>query len=425
MSDEEQSCEQVEDDPSNSRLSLLDLPVEVFLYICTFLDASTLVHALSLVCKQFNEILRDDSMWKERISHMCPHAVYPILPPAEDDTLFWKLSCVALEKQISLWRKEESMENSMERLTLYHAHYGTIDGLHLMHNGNICISGARDRSLVCWKLPNSEDEEENVKRINCAHNGWIWDITSIENTIYSCSWDRTVKAWKLTNSGLVHLETYDKFMDGALLSVASCPELTLFATSSFCRTVSVYDSRSGTTPIVMYKPHRGPVIRLIMNSQYIISASDDKTVYIWDHRTRKFINNFTIAKSLPMCMCMHKDIIYVGDSTAKIHVLDPKENFKAVKTYPTEHKQALTGIHVAPGCLITCSTDKNVIINTPTDPPQHLATLKSNCGGIASSDYLNDVLAVSETAGGIVIWRPKSHSHSSYRIFVSNSLQFL
>nr|XP_033331133.1 F-box/WD repeat-containing protein 9-like [Megalopta genalis] len=414
MSDEEQSCEQVEDDPTNSRLSLLDLPVEVFLYICSFLDASTMVHALSLVCKQFNEVLRDDSMWKERISHMCLHTDYPILPPAEDDKLFWKLSCVALEKQISLWRKEESIEGSMERLSLNNIHFSTIDGLHLMHNGNICISGARNRSLVCWKLPNEENEKENVTHINFAHDGWIWDITSIDNTVYSCSWDKTVKAWTLTDTGLVHFKTYDMSIDCAVLSVASCPELALFATGSFCKTVSVYDTRSGATPIVMYKPHRGPVIRLIMNSQFIVSASEDKTVYIWDHRTRKFINDFTITESFPMCICMQRDIIYVGDSTAKLYVLDPNENFNAVKTYPTEHKKAITGIHVAPGCLITSSTDKTVRITTPTDPPQHLATLESNYGGIASSDYLNDVLAVSGT-GGIEIWRPRSRSHTSYQ----------
>lgn len=28
----------------------------------------------------------------------------------EEDELFWKLSCVALEKQISLWKKKDSME---------------------------------------------------------------------------------------------------------------------------------------------------------------------------------------------------------------------------------------------------------------------------------------------------------------------------
>lgn len=70
-------------------------------------------------------------------------------------------------------------------------------------------------------------------------------------------------------------------------------------------------------------------------------------------------------------------------------------------------KKGINGVHIAPGCLLTSSMDKTVRISSPTDPPQHLTTLKSNYGEIASTDYLNDVLAVSGTEG-IEIWRPKS-----------------
>ncbi|XP_076283055.1 F-box/WD repeat-containing protein 9 isoform X2 [Lasioglossum baleicum] len=332
----------------------------------------------------------------------------------EDDELFWKLSCIALEKSISLWTEEGSMKDSMERLSLSHIHGSTIDGLQLVHNGSICISGARDRSLVCWKLPNEDNEKENVTCINFAHDGWIWDITSIDNMIYSCSWDQSVKAWTLTDTGLVHFKTYEMVVAGALLSVASCPELTLFATGSFFKTVLVYDTRSGSTPMITYEPHRGAVMKLVMNSEFIVSASEDKTVSVWDLRTRKVINHFTITQSFPMCICMQKDVIYVGDNTAKLYVLDPKKNFKVVKSYPTEHTKALTGVHVSPGCLITSSTDKTVRISTPTNPPRHLATLESNYGGITRSDYLNDVLAISGSEG-IEIWRPKSRSNAFFQ----------
>lgn len=56
-------------------------PFQIFLHICSFLEASTLVHGLSLVCKQFYLILKDDSLWKTRINHLWPDASYPILRP--------------------------------------------------------------------------------------------------------------------------------------------------------------------------------------------------------------------------------------------------------------------------------------------------------------------------------------------------------
>ncbi|CAL7949530.1 unnamed protein product [Xylocopa violacea] len=405
MCDEEQSCAHVENDQTNFQLSLLDLPVEIFLHICSFLDASTLVHGLGLVCKQFHEILNDNSLWKVRINQIWPDTSYPVLSPAdEDDELFWKLSCVALEKQATLWRKEDSME----KLSLNNVQYSTIDGLLLMQDGNICISGARDRSLVCWKLSTKENERESHTCIDFAHDGWIWDLTAIDNTIYSCSWDQTIKAWTLTNSGLAHFKTYEMIVSGALLCIASCPELALFATGSFCRTILVFDPRLNYKPIVKYRPHKRAVIRLAMNSNFILSASEDRTVSIWDQRARRIMRNVTISQeSFPMSMCMQRDMVYVGDGGGKLHVLDPKKNFEPVRSYTTEHKKAINDVHCSPGCLITSSMDETVRIASPTDPPQHLTTLKSSYGEIASTDYLNDVLAVSGTEG-IEIWRPRS-----------------
>ena len=403
MCDEEQSFSEVETDQTDSQLSLLDLPVEIFFHICSFLDASTLVHGLSLVCKQFHEILNDNSLWKVRINQIWPNTNYPVLPPAEDDELFWKLSCVALEKQASLWRKE----NSMEKLSLTMVQYSTIDGLLLMQDGSICISGARDRSLACWKLPTKE-EWEITTCIESAHDGWIWDLTSIDKMVYSCSWDKTVKAWTLTNTGLVHFKTYEMIVTGALLCVASCPDLTLFATGSFCKSVLVFDPRLAYNPVVKYRPHKRAVIRLAMNSNFILSASEDGTVAIWDQRAGRMMKNVTISQeSFPMSMCMQRDMVYIGDGSAKLHVLDPKKDFQPVKCYTTEHKKGINGVHLTRGCLITSSMDKTVRINSPTDPPQHITTLESSYGEIASTDYLNDVLAISG-ADGIEIWRPKA-----------------
>lgn len=78
-------------------------------------------------------------------------------------------------------------------------------------NGQLCISGARDRTLVLWRLPNDENKCPKSVSVDLAHDGWIWDLTSIDETIYSCSWDRTIKAWALSDAGLTHLTTYEMY----------------------------------------------------------------------------------------------------------------------------------------------------------------------------------------------------------------------
>ena len=46
----------------------------------------------------------------------------------DDDELFWKLSCVAIERHAKLWKTN----NSLEKILLNNAHYSTIDGVLLM-----------------------------------------------------------------------------------------------------------------------------------------------------------------------------------------------------------------------------------------------------------------------------------------------------
>ncbi|XP_076637420.1 F-box/WD repeat-containing protein 9-like [Colletes latitarsis] len=404
MCNDEQCCTEIDKEKTNSRLTLLDLPVEVFLHICSFLDASVLVHGLSLVCKQFHKILNDDSPWKVRINHTWPNTGYPVLPPAEDDKLFWKLSCVALERQASLWRNQDSME----KITLSNCLvYNTMDDLQLIQNGDICIFGTEDQFLMCWKLPTEENKRESVTYEHYAHNERISGLTAIEDTVYSCSWDRTIKAWTLTNTGLANSKTYETVVSDALLCIASCPDLALFATGSFCRTVLVFDPRLGSNPVTKFQPHKRAVTRLAMNSYTILSASEDRTVAIWDLRAGKIMKNVTISQeSVPTSMCIQKDAVYVGDSSAKLHVLDPRQDYEPLKCYSTEHKKGISGVCVGPGCLITSSRDETVRISSPTDPPRHIITLKSNYGEVVNIDYLNDVLAVCGT-NGIEIWRPK------------------
>lgn len=42
-----------------------------------------------------------------------------------------------------------------------------------------------------------------------AHEGWIWDLTAVDNTIYSCSWDKTVKSWDLSDAGLEPITKFE------------------------------------------------------------------------------------------------------------------------------------------------------------------------------------------------------------------------
>ncbi|XP_071558850.1 F-box/WD repeat-containing protein 9-like isoform X2 [Temnothorax nylanderi] len=371
MDDENASCAH-DGEEYAQLLSLLRLPVEIFLHICSFLDASTLVHGLSLVCTRFYLILRDESLWKARIDHIWPNASHSLLRPEKPDKLFWMSSCVAIEKQIALWKQQDSMVK-LRNINPYY-----IRSVLLMHDETACV-GATWTTLFYWKLPSREeccDEIGNTGYIRVGNDESIRDLTAIDNTIYccirGCSSDR-VRTWMLTNTGFVHQKTYEIEIFNVmswLTCVSSCPERAVFATGSKYG-IYVFDSRSSNYPIYKYRPHTEDVTKLAMNTEYILSASLDGTVAVWDQRAGRIMKSITFpGEAYPGCMNMRRDWVCIGDSKAKLHMLDPKNDFELVKSYSTEHTASITGVRLTHGSLITSSIDGTVRISSLTDPPR-------------------------------------------------------
>ncbi|XP_024886560.1 F-box/WD repeat-containing protein 9-like isoform X1 [Temnothorax curvispinosus] len=404
MDDENASC--AHDDEEYAQLSLLHLPVEVFLHICSFLDASTL-HSLSLVCNKFYRVL-NDAEWKVRINHILwPNATDSLFCPARPNKLFWKLSCAAIEKQTALWKQSDSME----KLMLMNSH---VKAVLLMHvDGITYLVCQKDRILLYKKLSYSEEPFYEVR--DYLDNVPSDCLMAIDHTVYVCSYNNIIKSWVLTNTGLVHDRTYEieqsNRIRDSLMCVSSCPEQALFATGSNHGTINVFDSRSSNKPIRQYRPSYSRYVdKLTMNTKYILSASEDETVTVsvWDQRADRIVKSITIPGErgeYPTCMSMRRDWVCVGN-TKKLHMLDLTNDFELVKSYSTEHTETLTGVRLTHGCLITSSYDGTVRISSPTDPPKHIATLCPKIGAIDSMDYLNDTLAIA--GGSLVVWRPRN-----------------
>jgi F-box/WD-40 domain protein 9 len=74
------------------------------------------------------------------------------------------------------------------------------DSFSSLQSGLLCVSGSRDRSIVLWDLSDvlNGGTEVPFQMSTDAHKGWIWKLASCGETVYSCSWDTTIKAWNLT-----------------------------------------------------------------------------------------------------------------------------------------------------------------------------------------------------------------------------------
>ncbi|XP_024882908.1 pre-mRNA-splicing factor PRP46-like [Temnothorax curvispinosus] len=215
------------------------------------------------------------------------------------------LSYVAIKQETALWKQQESAKKRnclfIEKLPR------SVDAVLLMHvNGISHLVYTNYQDLLYKQLPSREKlshEIENSAGIAMGHHSnYIRDLTAIDNMIYSCSYDNTVKSWELTNTGFIHQRIYNLRKSDNLHSwlcglchISSCPESNLFATGSSCGTIYVCDSRSRNNPIRHYRPHTKFVNSLAMNTEYILSASvNDDTMSVWDQRAGRTMESITV-----------------------------------------------------------------------------------------------------------------------------------
>lgn len=177
------------------------VPTEIFLHICSLLQVNDLVQSLSLVCKRFHEILSDENFWKLLIAKRWNYK-YPF-QSIDNENFDWKKASFELEKQWKLWNSKEETVRRMNALP--NVHIAAIDAVVFINN-SVCVSASRDRSLVIWDPTKLKNRFPSYVQKEAAHDGWIWRLQCSQDTLYSCSWDNTVKIWAFDNSDL-HLKS--------------------------------------------------------------------------------------------------------------------------------------------------------------------------------------------------------------------------
>ena len=170
---EDQEMMDLEDEVEDG-LRLDTLPAEVLLCILENLDVKFITETLSKVCVKFRDIVKNDATWRIRISRRWP-GQYPAVPltanqmtqdeaenrimtnqkPAPEDStnkksvFSWTEACIAREEETQLWSAQESSNALRMRATVCsNAHYSSVDCVKVIRDGELVVSGSRDRSVI-------------------------------------------------------------------------------------------------------------------------------------------------------------------------------------------------------------------------------------------------------------------------------------
>lgn len=126
-----------------------------------------------------------------------------------------------------------------------------------------------------------------------AHTGWVWSITSFDRDIYTGSWDNTIKVWSVENGSMTQKNQFSG--QQAVLSLSAQDKM--LAAGLWANQVKLFDVRLGFDSFHEYMAHKRAVLDVTIYGNYILSASEDRTVGIYDFRAQKVIKKISVRIS--------------------------------------------------------------------------------------------------------------------------------
>jgi len=434
---EDQEMMDLEDEVEDG-LRLDTLPAEVLLCILDHLDVKFITETLSKVCLKFRDFAKDDATWRIRISRRWP-GQYPAVPltanqmtkdeaenrnltnqePAlgKDSTkrkcvFSWTEACIAREEETQLWSAQESSDAPRMRATVCsNAHYSSVDCVKVIRDGELVVSGSRDRGINIWNVESvRRGQSRPCYKLPDAHKGWVWSFSADDSTasLVSGSWDNTVKFWDVSSQGLRETRKAVN-LKVAVLSTDLLEHTAVAGT--FDKKVVIMDTREEVKKMTYYRSHSMPVLGLRITDRHILSLSEDRTVVIYDRAAGKRFKRLSIpGGSFPLSLSLSWNSLYVGDKSGAVHLIDTSQDrFEIVQSYSTGHRSKLTSVAAGLGSVITASSEGDIRIHHPDRCLGLMGTVTNpDCGELAQISYSSapgkQTLAAGFSNNTVKIW---------------------
>ncbi|NXX84052.1 WDR31 protein, partial [Urocolius indicus] len=162
---------------------------------------------------------------------------------------------------------------------------------------DLCVSGGRDKSVtVCsWRsgavLRRFLGHEREVTKVTSAHDS---------NRVFSASRDKTAVMWDL--HGTPELRQCFTGHELVVTGLAVSPDASQLCTGSRDNSVCKWDTETGEC-LGRANISRNVVTHLcwVPGEPYIIQASEDKTIRLWDSRELRVAHTFPAKQHMQTC----------------------------------------------------------------------------------------------------------------------------
>lgn len=262
-------------------------------------------------------------------------AAFFMLSDSSDNCV--NLATASKDRTLRLWqfKPNEHMENGKVRpFKLLKGHKSSVQTVSASPRGSLICSGSWDRSIKIWQVSGEMDIESNAgpvkkrkledsavttEQINSqieasrtleGHTECVSSVVWFEkNTIYSASWDHSVRSWDV-DTGINSL-TVGCGKALHCLSIGG-EGSALIAAAGADSVIRIWDPRMpGTfTPILQLTSHKSWITACKWHPksrQHLVAASHDGTLKLWDVRSKVPLTTLEAHKDKVLCVDWWKE----------------------------------------------------------------------------------------------------------------------
>lgn len=216
---------------------------------------------------------------------------------------------------IQAWQIHHSQSSELSPLKYGCSNYGAVKAISVV--GDKIFSAHKDHKIRVWKISQKSDHHDKLvctmpsvkdclKKLIRPDNFvkvrrhkkclWIQHVDAISSLaatrdglwLYSASWDRTVKVWRLSQSESICEESF-RAHDDAINAIAVSDDGFVYTASADCKIKVWKRCKTGHVAVTVLEKHKSAINALALSSDgsVLYSGGCDRAIIVWE---RQMIN---------------------------------------------------------------------------------------------------------------------------------------
>ena len=194
-------------------------------------------------------------------------------------------------------------------------HRSWINDLHISSDGTLLASSSDDNTAIIWDLTTGQPHTEIRMTYPCNAVHFMCNQSQL---LIGLS-DHTVRVWDFNNEKeLLVFNQHTDWVTALTIQPDDCTAISGARNGE----LYIWDTQTGMIQQSLKGHTRAIKDIAIYNEQYILSASEDNTLRLWDIKTGKYIVRYQADAELNACTIIDAQTIAAGDSLGRLHILE-------------------------------------------------------------------------------------------------------